>query len=186
MARSPQRQTPTGTPSSRRHAGADGTWRLLHENDLGVLQEVMAGQDHPLPADDRAAGCALLLHEGQLLCRPLGCEGPEVGSERATGATSPPSCLSVAPLVTKCATQHCRKQQSTATHLTRCWARPHCPEKQDGRFLPEAHSGDSHTLRLLTWSPERASDSQTHRGATPGKVRGLRPHRLRQVTCETT
>lgn len=48
-------------------------WSLLHENDLGVLQKVMARQHHLLPADDWVAVCALFLHEGQFLGRPLGC-----------------------------------------------------------------------------------------------------------------
>lgn len=45
----------------------ENTWGLLHEDDLGVLQEVVARQDHLLPAEHRAAAQALLLHEGQLL-----------------------------------------------------------------------------------------------------------------------
>lgn len=51
------------------------TWCFLHKNDLGVLQKVVARQDHPLPSKDGAAGRTLLLHEGQLLGRALGCRG---------------------------------------------------------------------------------------------------------------
>lgn len=51
------------------------TWCFLHKNDLGVLQKVVARQDHPLPSKDGATGCTLLLHEGKLLGRALGCRG---------------------------------------------------------------------------------------------------------------
>ena len=51
------------------------TWCFLHKNDLGVLQKVVAGEDHPLPSEDGAAGRTLLLHQGQLLGRALGCGG---------------------------------------------------------------------------------------------------------------
>ena len=49
------------------------TLGLLHKHDLGVRQEVVATQEHPLTPCSRLAVQALLLHRGQLLGRALGC-----------------------------------------------------------------------------------------------------------------
>lgn len=88
---------PGSTPHQR--PKRDSTWCFLHKNDFGVLQEVVAGQHHLLAAEHGAAGRALLLHEGQLLGRPLGCAGrtgavstrprpPRAAAPRGAGAAS--------------------------------------------------------------------------------------------------
>lgn len=49
------------------------TLRLLHKHHLGVREEVEARQEHHFAPGGRVAIHALLLHQGKLLSRALGC-----------------------------------------------------------------------------------------------------------------
>lgn len=49
------------------------TLRFLHEHHLGVREEVKSTQEHHFAAGGRVALHALLLDQGELLCRALGC-----------------------------------------------------------------------------------------------------------------
>lgn len=49
------------------------TLRFLHKHHLGVGQEVESTQEHHLAAGGRVALHTLLLDQGELLCRALGC-----------------------------------------------------------------------------------------------------------------